>query len=628
MDIKLTASAAAVALACGFLAAPATAKSEPSLALALDRTESIRAVRDVQNLLAQQIEAGDWDAAAALFSANASVDLGDGEASGRKAIRSALAQHFGAGHSGHGDLHATLMLAPVLTLSADGESALGRWHEVGMFGGEGVTDNWTGGIYENAYVREGGTWRIAHLGYHRQFAGDYANGWKNVLPDLPVVPYHYKAETVGAPAYATAASGTVSPAIAAPQIAARAQRLADEDQVRNLQYILGYYQDRRMWDDVVDLFGPDGSWSSPEIGSYRGPEGIRAAIEREGPAGLEHGDLNDHPMVDVLVCVSPDGRTARARGLDFGMTGNNDGQAFWSLTVFDNLFEKTDGIWRLKQVRQYPRMRTDHRVSWDEPIQYLPAPARKADGPAAAEPPVMTGCDAATPAAAPLDAARARSQIEAAAATIAIDNASNAFGNYIDDFEWKDLSLVFTRDGLREAPGVGFYRGPARIEKMEEVRYGPRKSPRTFIPIHARIQPVIHVSADGTSAKLRTRLLQFNSSVSGASMMGGMYEDEAKMEDGVWRLSFVDIDHYLQTRSYKDAWTNIPEGLGHRMIPRADGLLKDFPPDTPLLGEIYAPYPTVGLMWFHYDNPVSGREPDFKTPKSFAVMSRTEPEGQ
>src|SRR5690606_8918418 len=177
------------------------------------------------------------------------------------------------------------------------------------------------------------------------------------------------------------------------------------------------------------------------------------------------------------------------------------------------------------------------------------------DGPAAAEPAVMTDCGAPELAAVPLDAGRARSQVDAAAATIAIDNVSNAFGNYIDDFEWRALGKLFTRDGLREAPGVGFYRGPARIQKMEEDRYGQRASPRVFIPIHGRIQPVIHVNADGKSAKLRTRLLQFNSSSRGGSMMGGMYEDEAKMEDGVWRLSFVDIDHYLQTRSYKDGWT-------------------------------------------------------------------------
>jgi hypothetical protein len=51
-------------------------------------------------------------------------------------------------------------------------------------------------------------------------------------------------------------------------------------------------------------------------------------------------------------------------------------------------------------------------------------------------------------------------------------------------------------------------------------------------------------------------------------------------------------------------------------------LLQEFPPDSPNVGEIYAPYPALGMMWFHYDNPVSGRVPLLKTPKTAAVISR------
>lgn len=625
MAIRL---AVAAALLLASLAAPATASTVPPLSTALVRTEAVRAVRDVQHLLAHYIDRAEWDAAAALFSADARLDLGAGEVRGRTAIRAALIQHFGAGRSGREGLRAILQMAPVLTLSPEGQSAKGRWHEVGLFGGEGATTNWTGGIYENEYVLENGEWRISRLGYHPTFAGDFAEGWFNVPEDLPVVPYHYEADKVGTPAHSTAASDAPVPDIPEDLVAARAQRLEDEDAVRNLQYIYGYYADRRMWDDVVDLFGPGGSIAVSDIGTYRGTDGIRAVLEREGPAGLAPGDLNDHPILNVVVCVAPDGRTARARGFKFGMTGNNAAKAFWSLTVFDNLFEKSGGVWRIAQVREFPRMRTDHRTSWDQGIQPLPAPARKADGPAPAEPPILVGCAPPRPAQAPLDGARARAQIEAAAATVAIDNVSNAFANYIDDFEWRDLSRMFSRDGQREAPGIGFYRGPDRIYRMQHGRYGDRRHPRTSIPIHARIQPVIHVAPGGTEAALRTRLLQFNSSVRApgrsGSMMAGIYEDRAVLEDGVWRLSHVEIDHYLQTRSYRDAWTRIPEGLGHRMIPPADKVLRELPPDAPLLGEIYAPYPTVGLMWFHYVNPVSGRKPDYLTPKTAAVMSRTE----
>jgi hypothetical protein len=624
---RLLLAGAILSMASAAPLAAENAAGDAGLTHALERTEAVRSVRDLHQLFSHHVEAGDWNAAATLFAAESTLDLAGETAAGRRAIGALLQRRFGAGRDGRpaGALHALLAMAPVVTLSPDGESAKARWHEVGLFGGAGVSDNWTGGIYENSYVLKRGRWRIAAMTYNPQFKGSYALGWRNAVDDLGVTPYHYAAETVGVPATLSGTSSRSTSPIAPGLLAARAQRLADEDAVRNLQSILGYYTDRRMWDDVVDLFAAGGSYASADIGSYAGAAAIRAALEREGPAGLNHGDLNDHPYVNVIVCISPDGLAARARGLDLGMTGNNAGRAFWSLTLFDNLFAKEGDVWRIESVRQYPRMRTDSATSWNEGIQQGPAPARSPDGPAPAEPAPLTDCAPATPSTAGLDPELARRQIDAAAATIAIDNVSNAFANYIDDFQWESLSKTFTRNGAREAPGVGFYRTPARIHRMQSTRYGPLASPRTGIPVHARIQPVVHLAADGRSAKLRVRLLQFNSALTtSGGVMAGIYEDEARLEDGAWRLSLVEIDHYLQTRGYVGAWTSIPEGLGARMIPNADRLLRDLPPDSPLVGEIAAPYPAIGRMWFHYDNPVSGRSAPMMTPKTAAVMSRAE----
>jgi len=592
------------------------AQAQPGeLALGLDRTEAVRSVRDLHVRFAHRIEAGDWSGATALFTSDATTDWSGQQVKGRKAIRADLEKRLG------GSFHALLELAPIVTLSPDGNSASARWHEVGLFGGAKVSDNWTGGIYENRYVRDGKDWRIAAILYRPQFKGSYAQGWRNAVPDLPITAYHYRAENVGAPATLTAGPGARARATTPSLVAARAQRLSDEDAVRNLQNSYGYYIDRRMWDDAVDLFASDGSYARAGIGRYIGPTAIRAVYEREGPQGLRHGDLNDHVMINLLICVAPDGRSARARGFDFGMTGNNDGKAFWSLTLFDNLYAKSAGVWRIKAVRDYPRMRTDTKTSWDAGLMPLAAPTRAADGDPPPEPAALDGC--AGPKAIRFNAEKARSQIDAAAAMVAIDNASNAFGNYIDDFEWENLSKVFTRDGLREAPGVGFYKGPERIFKMQFTRYGKLASPRTNIPIHARTQPVIDIAPDGKSAQFRVRLLQFNSALtSSGGVMGGIYEDRAALEDGVWRLSLVEIDHYLQTRNYADAWTGIPEGLGQRMLPNLDNL-RDLPPDAPLVGEVAAPYPAIGKMWFHYVNPVSGRRPPLMTPKMQAVRSGT-----
>ena len=46
----------------------------------------------------------------------------------------------------------------------------------------------------------------------------------------------------------------------------RADRVADYDELKNLQQIYGFYVDKALWDDVVDLFADDGSL---ELGGVR-----------------------------------------------------------------------------------------------------------------------------------------------------------------------------------------------------------------------------------------------------------------------------------------------------------------------------------------------------------------------
>ncbi len=116
-------------------------------------------------------------------------------------------------------------------------------------------------------------------------------------------------------------------AIPATALAALEQRIAamnDEDKVRNLQNAYGYYMDRKMWDDVTDLFTADGALSIANVGVYDGPKSIRRALERSGPAGLKHGQLNELMQLDMAVTIEPGGMEARSRGLEFGMLGEAD----------------------------------------------------------------------------------------------------------------------------------------------------------------------------------------------------------------------------------------------------------------------------------------------------------------
>lgn len=597
----LAASCGALALAGpaqGAARLPRTPEQRTGRLLAgIDRTESLRAIRAVQARLAQCIHFGLWDDAGELFGADGLLEWDGARAAGAEAVAGYLRTALGgSGGRPAGMLHTQLLATPVITLDPAGELARGRWHEVRMASGEQA---WAASLLTADYVREEGRWLIGRLTSHPIFAGSYAEGWRNVVPDLPVIPYAFTPLSTGLPA--SAGDGEpVSPdklAEAWPRLAA----LEAEDAARNLQAIYGYYLDRRMWDDVADLFTPDGILAIEGIGRFKGRKAIRAALERQGPAGLRHGELYDHPQFNTTVAVSSSTAEAQVRGLELGMVGRNGADAWWTLTSFDNHFVRREGVWTVAEMRLYPEMKADYFTGWNAPgVLDRPGPAPAFDASAASgTPPAQTG-----------DLAAAETALARAAAFDAIEHISSAVGFYLNDSKWYELSRLFAEDGWRRSPQAGFYRGRDRIWQMQVTRNGPLRRPRAAIPLHLRLQPVIHVAPDGRSAKLRTRLLQFNSSFDAeGSMTGGMYEDRAVLERGVWRFELDDVDHIWRTVSYRDGWARVPEDAGERLSRPPARLLEVMPPDRPIEGPAYPPFPAIGRLPFHYRNPVSGRAP-------------------
>ena len=78
-------------------------------------------------------------------------------------------------------------------------------------------------------------------------------------------------------------------------LAARAQRLSDEIEITNLQHAYGYYVDRKMWDDVADLFAADGTMEIGLQGVYAGRTSIRRGLNARLRSGQRLAGLRDWP---------------------------------------------------------------------------------------------------------------------------------------------------------------------------------------------------------------------------------------------------------------------------------------------------------------------------------------------
>ena len=99
------------------------------------------------------------------------------------------------------------------------------------------------------------------------------------------------------------------------QLESEAERLEDVRALKRLQRAFGYYVDQGMWSQAADLFEPQGTIEIGLDGVYVGQKRIRQYLLAYGGGreGLKRGQLNEHLMLQPVIHVAGDGRTAKAR---------------------------------------------------------------------------------------------------------------------------------------------------------------------------------------------------------------------------------------------------------------------------------------------------------------------------
>jgi hypothetical protein len=189
--------------------------------LQLARTHSVRALENLQAMYGYYIDEGQWKKAAALFSRKGTYEFGQsGVYAGNASVERGLSL-MGPQGLEEGQLNNYVTVQPIIHVSADNRTAKARWRSDVQLSRAGK-GRWGGGVFENEYVNEGGTWKFSKLHYYVTFWGDYDAGWAGkpfpvdppsttTPPDLPptvvyqsfpklqVVPYHYPNPVTGKP---------------------------------------------------------------------------------------------------------------------------------------------------------------------------------------------------------------------------------------------------------------------------------------------------------------------------------------------------------------------------------------------------------------------------------------------
>jgi SnoaL-like domain len=420
------------------------------------------------------------------------------------------------------------------------------------------------------------------------------------------------------------------------QAKAMIDRVNAMNDVENLQRAYGFYMDFQLWDQIADLFADDATIEYAQRGVYVGKDHIRKFLDLLGPAGPQAAVLSNNYIVQPVINLGDDGKTAKIRVRAFMREGAPGKDPVWENGVYENEAVKRNGVWMFSKVHFYPTFVAKRDGGWTKgtlpiatasktlppdqpptevygqfpevytpPYHYQNPVTHPAPEPAVAKP---EGAD--TIAALQDELAALKSQVTLAQDMHDIERVQRAYGYYLDNGLWEDLAVLFTENATASYP-AGTFHTAAHVRSHVflnmghgKIGYGPGR-----IMDHMLLQPVVHVDPGGTTAKGRWHLMGIIGGVGGGgspTVFDSNYELEYAKVDGVWKISHL-VLYPGGNSTYENGWGAKPPPPG---APKRQSIYDHlpFPRDAPR-DTTCVKYPTGDCISpFDFANPVTGRK--------------------
>lgn len=163
-------------------------------------------------------------------------------------------------------------------------------------------------------------------------------------------------------------------------------RLEDVNAIRKLQHSYGYYIDKCLYEETVELFAGSGEVHFMG-GIWKGKAGVRRlyvdtfqAAFTDGKNGPVPGFLLDHPQLQDIVDIAPDRTRAKARFRALMQAGvhidadtpvarraREGGQLptqWWEGGIYENRYVREDGVWKIELLNYNPIWHADFEKGW------------------------------------------------------------------------------------------------------------------------------------------------------------------------------------------------------------------------------------------------------------------------
>lgn len=156
--------------------------------------------------------------------------------------------------------------------------------------------------------------------------------------------------------------------------------LEDAKAIERLQQAYGYYVSEGMGSEAAALFSdsPAASIEYAQQGVYVGKDHIRAFLTHGGE-GLKDGEIHEAPIMQGVLHVAPDGKTAKGRWRTLIMGGTYGQDGLWTEGPFENEYVKENGVWKFSRIHWYTTVIGSYDQGWHK--KSYPAPGPLADLP-------------------------------------------------------------------------------------------------------------------------------------------------------------------------------------------------------------------------------------------------------
>jgi len=399
-----------------------------------------------------------------------------------------------------------------------------------------------------------------------------------------------------------------SPEVRIDRLEAQVEAIESVRAIKRLQYAYGHYVEYGLWNDFADLFTDDAETNYQQ--GARGKSQVRQLFfdqVGQGKLGLADGRIYPHILFQPVITLAPDGRTAKGRWRILAMLGGIGGSATWYSGVYENQYVLENGVWKISLLHSESKVTAAYSATgWKDSGAHVPFhfTSQSVTAPISSTPPRRLNSGGSTATLASLG--QRVNQLTLRTSLLndqaEVTNLQDNYGYATDRKLWDQAVSLFAENGTLELGLQGVYVGKASIRRGLQ-QFGTQGLRDGELNDHVYLQTLVTVAPNGLSAKARGVELIMSSGPGGSNgeLAEGTFENSFIKQNGTWKIQSI----HFYPRMIVDAAT----GWAKNSKP-APGPSREYPPDRMPTAN-YEIYPKFSLVPFHFDNPVTGKPPQY-----------------